>query len=69
MRDDLVSLADIEAAARRLSGVATATPLVPFPGRRLQVKAESLQVTGSFKVRGAYNAISSLPAADRERGV
>ncbi|HZC40666.1 MAG TPA: threonine/serine dehydratase [Streptosporangiaceae bacterium] len=69
MRDDLVSLADIEAAASRLAGVATATPLVPFPGGRLRVKAESLQVTGSFKVRGAYNAISSLPAAGRDRGV
>jgi threonine dehydratase len=67
----LVSLDDIRAAARRLAGVAVATPLVPFPGTSppLLVKAESLQLTGSFKVRGAYAAISALPAAARERGV
>jgi threonine dehydratase len=67
----LVSPDDIRAAAQRLAGIAAATPLVPFPGTSppLLVKAESLQLTGSFKVRGAYAAISALPAAARDRGV
>ncbi|HEX4833198.1 MAG TPA: threonine/serine dehydratase [Trebonia sp.] len=45
------------------------TPLVPFPGTNLLVKPESLQPTGAFKLRGAYAAISSLAATERERGV
>jgi threonine dehydratase len=67
----LVTVEEIRAAARRLDGVIVHTPLVPFPGTwpRLLVKAESLQPTGSFKLRGAYSAISALPAAQRERGV
>jgi threonine dehydratase len=67
----LVTAAEIGAAARRLDGVIVKTPLVPFPDTspRLLVKAESLQPTGSFKLRGAYSAISALPAAQRERGV
>jgi len=58
-------------AAARLEGVAYRTPLVPFPGTepRLAVKAESLQPTGAFKLRGAYNAISLLSPRERERGV
>src|SRR4029450_168269 len=50
-------------AADRLTGIALRTPLVPL-GEGLWVKAESLQITGSFKVRGAYNAL----AVERERG-
>ena len=57
---DLVSAADIAAAADRIAGVAVRTPLVSFPGQRLLIKAESLQPTGSFKIRGAYAAISAL---------
>ncbi|TYB48734.1 threonine ammonia-lyase [Actinomadura chibensis] len=75
---DLVTLPEIERAAERIAGVAVRTPLVPF--RRdpapaaaaepvLLVKPESLQPIGAFKLRGAYSAISSLPAAERERGV
>lgn len=49
------------------------TPLVPFPqqrdGARLWLKAECLQPIGSFKLRGAYNKISSLTADERKRGV
>ena len=47
------------------------TPLVPFPGAdpALLIKPESLQPTGAFKLRGAYAAMSALPAAARERGV
>ena len=67
--------ADIEHAARQISGVAVMTPLVESTllnarlGCRLLVKAEPLQVTGSFKFRGAYNRISRLSAAERVRGV
>src|SRR5579872_19335 len=69
-----VSLTDIEVARNRLRGVAHYTPLQPFPrevgdGNRLWVKAESLQRTGSFKFRGAYNAVSSLTEEERRRGV
>ena len=67
----LVSVDEIRAAATRLEGVAFRTPLVPFPGAdpSLLLKAESLQPTGSFKLRGAYAAISGLPAHVRARGV
>ena len=67
----LVSVDEIRAAATRLEGVAFRTPLVPFPGAdpSLLLKAESLQPTGSFKLRGAYAAISGLPARVRARGV
>ncbi len=71
MPDRLVPLAQIQAAARRLAGVAVRTPLVRYPHApgRLLVKPESLQPTGSFKIRGAYAAISALPAGQRARGV
>jgi threo-3-hydroxy-L-aspartate ammonia-lyase len=67
----LVSIDEIRAAAARLDGVAVRTPLVPFPGADppLLVKPESLQPTGAFKLRGAYAAISALPAGIRARGV
>ena len=67
----LVSIQEIRAAAAALAGVVVRTPLVPFPGAdpALLVKPESLQPTGAFKLRGAYAAISTLPAAARERGV
>ena len=68
---DLVGLTEIRDAARLLDGVAVRTPLVPFPGlgRDLLVKPESLQPTGSFKLRGAYTAISTVGPAAREHGV
>jgi threo-3-hydroxy-L-aspartate ammonia-lyase len=76
---DLVSLDEIRAAAQRLRGVAVRTPLLAFPGAAaavgppaLLIKPESLQPTGAFKLRGAYNAISVLLAggqsADPDRG-
>jgi threo-3-hydroxy-L-aspartate ammonia-lyase len=67
----LVSVDEIRAAAACLAGVAVRTPLVPFPGvdPPLLVKPESLQPTGAFKLRGAYAAISALPADVRARGV
>jgi len=65
-----VSLADIEAAARRLDGVAVRTPLLRLPlDGDVYVKPESLQRTGSFKFRGAYNALASTPFSLIERGV
>ena len=68
---DLVSLAEIRDAARLLASVAIRTPLVPVPrlNTGLLVKPESLQPTGSFKLRGAYTAISASGPQARERGV
>ncbi len=69
------SFADVESAARRLSGVAHRTPLVTsrmldeLVGAHVVLKAEGFQRMGAFKFRGAYNAISQLTAAERERGV
>jgi len=65
-----VSLADIEAAAQRLDGVAVRTPLLRLPiDNDVYIKPESLQRTGSFKFRGAYNALASTPFRSIERGV
>jgi threonine dehydratase len=67
--------ADVDAAAKRLAGVAIRTPLVASPvlderlGARVYLKAETLQRTGSFKFRGAYNKISSIPPERKGNGV
>ncbi|MEV5746391.1 threonine/serine dehydratase [Actinoallomurus sp. NPDC052308] len=70
---DLVTPEEIEDAARRLSGVALRTPLVPLRGTKssvpLLLKAESLQPVGSFKLRGAYAAVSALPEEEQKNGV
>ena len=69
----MIGLGDIDEARRRLRGVALRTPLVPGPrgreDRALYFKPESLQPTGAFKLRGAYNKISSLSPDERRRGV
>lgn len=71
----MTDIARIEAAAARLAGRARLTPLLAAPGldaiagRRVWVKAESLQHTGSFKFRGAWAAVSALTPAERARGV
>ena len=71
----LPTAADVEAAAKRLAGVAVRTPLINAPvlderlGARVFLKVETLQRTGSFKFRGAYNKISSIPAERRAAGV
>jgi threonine dehydratase len=67
----LVTIDEIRAAAARLDGAIVATPLVPFPGAEppLLIKPECLQPVGSFKLRGAYSAISALPEQVRQRGV
>ena len=67
--------ADVDAAAKRLAGVAIRTPLINSPvlderlGARVFLKCETLQRTGSFKFRGAYNKISSIPADRKANGV
>ncbi len=67
--------ADVDAAAQKLAGVAIRTPLLNSPvldallGARVFLKAETLQRTGSFKFRGAYNKISSIPPEKRAGGV
>jgi threonine dehydratase len=69
------TLADIEAARRRLEGVAWVTPVFGtetfsrLAGRTVHLKAENLQRTGSFKVRGAYNKIAMLGETERRAGV
>jgi threonine dehydratase len=65
---DLVTIADIRAAAERIRGVAVRTPLLRWDDRTW-LKPESLQPIGAFKIRGAYNRIASLPPVERERGV
>lgn len=71
----MTDLPMIEAAARRLAGQARRTPLLSSPfldeiaGRRVLVKAECLQHTGSFKFRGGWSAVSALPGDMRARGV
>ena len=67
----LVTIDAIRAAAERLQGIALHTPLVAFgpPEAQQWLKAESLQPIGAFKLRGAYNAVATLPDADRRRGV
>ncbi|SEP71886.1 threonine ammonia-lyase [Thalassovita taeanensis] len=65
----------IEAAAQRLSGHARQTPLLSSPflddiaGRRVLIKPECLQHTGSFKFRGGWSAVSALAPDLRARGV
>src|SRR6185436_3276712 len=71
----LPTAADVDAAAQKLASVAIRTPLVNSPvldarlGARVFLKAETLQRTGSFKFRGAYNKISSIPKDRRAAGV
>ncbi|RNL61294.1 threonine ammonia-lyase [Nocardioides marmoriginsengisoli] len=70
-----VTLAEIEAAAEQLRGVAIATPiedsrwLSALVGGPVLLKCENLQRTGSFKIRGAYVRMSHLSAEERARGV
>jgi threonine dehydratase len=65
----LVTLADLEAARERIAGRVLRTPLVELPRTGLRLKAESLQPIGAFKLRGAFNALLSLPQEERSRGV
>lgn len=70
-----MTIALIEAAAARMSGHIRRTPFLNAPlldkavGRRVFVKAECLQLTGSFKARGGWSAVSALSPEARSRGV
>ena len=68
-----VSLGDIRAARGRINGIAVRTPLVRFhvddAPAEIYLKLENLQPIGSFKIRGAANAIALADAADLARGV
>jgi threonine dehydratase len=78
---EFVTLDQIRAAQKRISGVAVRTPLyrlerarlqmagLPEPEFDLYIKAESEQPIGSFKLRGAYNMVSQLTPEARARGV
>lgn len=77
---DLITLAEIEAAAERIRPAAWVTPVleVPWPpvageatapDRRLFLKCESLQPMGAFKIRGAYNMLAQIPPESLARGV
>src|SRR4051794_29565410 len=70
-----VTLADIEAARRTIGAQVLRTPMLPAPklsaltGAQVWVKYENLQVTNSFKERGAVNKLAALSADERARGV
>jgi threonine dehydratase len=70
-----VSPADVDAAARAIAAFAVRTPLLWSPalnervGTKVFLKPEMLQRTGSFKFRGAFNKLSSIPESARSRGV
>ena len=69
------TFADVEAARKRLAGRARVTPVygsetfARLAGTRVWLKAENLQRTGSFKIRGAVNKIATLGGAERAAGV
>ena len=75
MTQALPTAADVDAAAQRLAGVALHTPLITSPaldaltGARVFLKAETLQRTGSFKFRGAYNKLAQIEPQRRAGGV
>jgi len=72
---EAVGIRELRQARRRLERHARITPMLESPllnaaaGRRVLVKAECLQRTGSFKFRGAWSALTALPEAARARGV
>jgi len=73
--EGLVGLTEIEAAARRLAGVAVQTPLLPADalseetGAQVRLKCENLQRAGSFKIRGAHNFVSQLSDDQLSSGI
>jgi len=70
-----VTFEDVQAAARRLAGIARRTPVMTSRSlderlqAQLRLKCENLQRAGAFKFRGAYNAVASLGPAERARGI
>jgi threonine dehydratase len=72
---DRPTLGDVQAARERLAGIARVTPvfasgtLSRLCGRAVSLKAENLQLTGAFKIRGALNTVALLSTSEREAGV
>ena len=70
-----ITLADVKAAKKRIAGIAFKTPLRPSlslsekNGKKVYLKLENMQPSGSFKLRGAANAMLSLSEEARQRGV
>jgi threonine dehydratase len=71
MNDRRPTTDGVNAAAKRVAGAVTATPLLPLEwrGQRVWVKAECLQQGGSFKLRGATNRLLQLGTEEKARGV
>src|SRR5689334_2516085 len=78
--ENILEVAAIDAAYARIGGMIRRTPVLdwgapgggswqPSVGTRLTLKLEQVQITGSFKVRGALNLILDLPDAERARGL
>src|SRR5260370_7947428 len=71
----MITLEDVRTARQRITGRVKRTPLVPSEslsrrlGANVHLKLELFQKTGSFKPRGAFNKILSIPEAQRGRGL
>ncbi len=74
-QNKLIKIADIQAAAKRLDGIARRTPVLTsttvnqITNSQVFFKCENFQRTGSFKFRGAYNALSQLTESQKQKGV
>ncbi|SRR5579883_1067167 len=75
LQQDFVSITDVETAAKNLAGVAHRTPVLTsrtvnkYTKSQVFFKCENFQRTGSFKFRGAYNALSQLSDEQKQKGV
>ncbi|TVS08298.1 MAG: threonine/serine dehydratase [Gammaproteobacteria bacterium] len=69
MSSDSIEPAHIDSAAERIAPWVLRTPLLPFDDTGVLLKAENLQPSGAFKLRGAFNTLLQLPEAARRRGV
>ena len=71
----MITIKKIEEARQRLNGIIRATPMAYAPilskkyNAKIYLKKENLQLTGSFKLRGAFNKIATLKEIDRKKGV
>ncbi len=71
----MIQLSEIMEAKKKINGVVNKTPFAEAPllsqrvGARVYIKKENLQITGAYKIRGAYNKISSLSDEEKKRGV
>ena len=69
VKERLITLDEIKAAAARIAPYVAATPLIAMTPTGVRLKAENLHPIGAFKIRGAFNALLSLSPAERARGV